>query len=131
VTLSRPSAPVVVTLELSSAPIPGNSLVSSAPADILAPFSNLSITDEHGQGPLAVGQPIFHWGEPSKVLLEPDLVVVRDEIHHCIKNVGLADSPAVESALSEPVVQAFRLEDTVERFHVSYEISYDSSHAKS
>ena len=109
---------VVVTLKLLSAPNPGNSLVSSAPADSLAPFFNLSITDGYGQGSLDVSLPIFHRAEPSKVLFEPNLVVVRDEIHHCIKNVGLANSPAVESALSKPVVQAFRLEDTVERFHV-------------
>lgn len=107
-----------MTLELLSAPHLGNSLVSSASADILSPFFILSITKEDGQGSPAVRLSIFHRTEPSKVLLKPNLVVVRDEIHHCIKNVGLSNSPAVESALSEPVVQAFRLEDTVKRFHV-------------
>ena len=39
-----------MTLELLSAPNPGNSLVSSVPADILALFSNLSIIDGYRQG---------------------------------------------------------------------------------
>jgi hypothetical protein len=68
---------------------------------------------------------------PSEIVLTAYLVVIGNPFIYERKNLGLGDSPLLELRLPEPVIEAFCLENPIERLNESYEISYDSFHAKS